>query len=957
MATVQKTSKINFYKFVQVKEPSSAAIKGDSSAAVAKSINSSTKAINNLGATVNSLVKIMDGLKAVAIGQLEAERLKSKKFEAQYTTPQKKEKDGGGLGILSIKTPSFLEGILNILGGLFKAAVITPALEWLADERNKKKVEDAVTAIWKLIKFVADFTKWGVTSIIDGLYDLLKDDATPLERFGGLIEGLTGLGGMMLGIRWLTNPGNIIRDFGGVLKFFHKNLLSSRAGMIRRMGALGLAVGAGVLIYKGVESFNDVRKNNPAMPGPDEVNAAAEEKAKGGSVKKLPQRANGGWINGPQSGYPVSLDGGRSTSFIGHGKEYVARKANGGAFVVPFDTPFTKRNPNLTQKRMGEAKSMGYDVPGFAAGGNLNKQIYLHWTAGSYNHKAGPYHATVQGNSKIYRHLPYSARTGHTYNRNSGNVGLSVASMGGTPWKSYPPKESQIDAMMLEAANIAKKWGWKPGDVNIKRVMTHAEAGSNKDGRNMHDNYGPVMWGGTGERWDWLQTKKTDKAGTGGDKLRQKMKKFMGDPNAKEVPEAGGLTSKDAMDGDGVSLTEIPLTLSGASKRLVGGDGNFLAEVNRVAKRIKAHPADLLGLMASESGLDPKADNGTHVGLIQFSASSAQSVGTTQAKLKNMTRAEQMKYVEKYLVPKLEGVPLDNGKVNAGNLYAAVFLPAFAAKGPNYILAKKGGFTDSWGHHPASWYSGNQGLDLNNDGAITIKELGKRIADKKKSFGINGGTMTISATDLNTVSPADHEDSNVSAPSGGNYGNSILGKVSPTAGMFAEDVYGRARVGSRASGARSGSDNQASAAAGASNVNRAGGNGTTVGTSPGSTISPAERRESANLQQATEQRNTARQMMNQRTQEMISTALDAVGKQNGANAQVIALAQQTIQQVMAQSQPPSQPQFIPTGGGGGGGISASGIGRAIGGNVGAAVGGTAAAILNSTNNPLRGIFR
>ena len=35
--------------------------------------------------------------------------------------------------------------------------------------------------------------------------------------------------------------------------------------------------------------------------------------------------------------------------------------------------------------------------------------------------------------------------------------------------------------------------------------MTHAEAASNRDGRWMHENYGPVIWGGTGERWDLLQ--------------------------------------------------------------------------------------------------------------------------------------------------------------------------------------------------------------------------------------------------------------------------------------------------------------------------------------------------------------------------------------------------------------------------------------------------------------------
>ena len=56
--------------------------------------------------------------------------------------------------------------------------------------------------------------------------------------------------------------------------------------------------------------------------------------------------------------------------------------------------------------------------------------------------------------------------------------------------------------MAKEAARIAKGWGWTKGDIDIKKVMTHGEAGSNKDGNIMHDNYGPTIWGGTGERWD-----------------------------------------------------------------------------------------------------------------------------------------------------------------------------------------------------------------------------------------------------------------------------------------------------------------------------------------------------------------------------------------------------------------------------------------------------------------------
>ena len=70
MATVQKNSKINFYKFVQVKDPSGSldpeVTKSDT--ALAKSINTNTQAINNLGDTVNSLGKVLVDLKKVSLG-------------------------------------------------------------------------------------------------------------------------------------------------------------------------------------------------------------------------------------------------------------------------------------------------------------------------------------------------------------------------------------------------------------------------------------------------------------------------------------------------------------------------------------------------------------------------------------------------------------------------------------------------------------------------------------------------------------------------------------------------------------------------------------------------------------------------------------------------------------------------------------------------------------------------
>ena len=98
-------------------------------------------------------------------------------------------------------------------------------------------------------------------------------------------------------------------------------------------------------------------------------------KSEGGEVAP-PKFAKGGWINGPMSGYPVSLDGGRSTAFIGHGLEWVGSKmASGGAFVVPYNTPATKKDSGLTSRRFREAMQGGYALPTKAEGGEVEQVI------------------------------------------------------------------------------------------------------------------------------------------------------------------------------------------------------------------------------------------------------------------------------------------------------------------------------------------------------------------------------------------------------------------------------------------------------------------------------------------------------------------------------------------------------------------------------------------------------
>ncbi|MEB3235013.1 MAG: N-acetylmuramoyl-L-alanine amidase [Cyanobacteriota bacterium] len=160
--------------------------------------------------------------------------------------------------------------------------------------------------------------------------------------------------------------------------------------------------------------------------------------------------------------------------------------------------------------------------------------IYLHWAATPYTWvRSGLYHSIISGEGHVHRLHSYAADLpAHTWRRNANSVALSCACMGGRPdpW-SLPPTKPQLEALCQEAAAVARSWGWSAEQITIQRLMTHAEAAANRDGRDAHDNYGPVIWGGTGERWDLLQLEKGGPP-TGGEQLRERVRQILrGDPS------------------------------------------------------------------------------------------------------------------------------------------------------------------------------------------------------------------------------------------------------------------------------------------------------------------------------------------------------------------------------------------------------------------------------------------
>jgi hypothetical protein len=149
----------------------------------------------------------------------------------------------------------------------------------------------------------------------------------------------------------------------------------------------------------------------------------------------------------------------------------------------------------------------------------------------------------------------------------------------------------------------------------------------------------------------------------------------------------------------------------------VQADTEFLNEVVRVSEEVGVNPDQLISVIDFETigSFSPSKKSGTSsgTGLIQFLEKTAKELGTTTQKLSQMTRAEQMVYVGRYLA-KYEG------KIkNTGDIYMAVHWPRGVGESDDYVLYRKG----------SKAYRANSSLDKSNDGTVTRGEALARLRD------------------------------------------------------------------------------------------------------------------------------------------------------------------------------------------------------------------------------------
>jgi soluble lytic murein transglycosylase-like protein len=143
-----------------------------------------------------------------------------------------------------------------------------------------------------------------------------------------------------------------------------------------------------------------------------------------------------------------------------------------------------------------------------------------------------------------------------------------------------------------------------------------------------------------------------------------------------------------------------------------------LAQLIALADELGVDADYLATVISFESGWDPamknRAGSGA-TGLIQFMPETAVGLGTTTAKLAQMTDAQQMPYVRKHFLANLG----KGGSRTLADVYMAVLYPKAVGKPEDFVLYAA----------PSAKYVQNSGLDRGNKGYVTKADGAQAVRD------------------------------------------------------------------------------------------------------------------------------------------------------------------------------------------------------------------------------------
>lgn len=156
-------------------------------------------------------------------------------------------------------------------------------------------------------------------------------------------------------------------------------------------------------------------------------------------------------------------------------------------------------------------------------------------------------------------------------------------------------------------------------------------------------------------------------------------------------------------------------------EKVTNNQPEFISGVKAIARKYRMNPNWIMALMNSETGgtFSPNQYNlagSGAVGLIQFMPSTAATLGTSTSQLASMTNVQQLEWVDKYIGYTMGYLGISSIK-DYDDLYLLIFYPVAIGK-PN-----------EWSF-PSSVYSQNKGIDINNDGIITISDFKEWVRKK-----------------------------------------------------------------------------------------------------------------------------------------------------------------------------------------------------------------------------------
>ena len=398
---VSKT-KINLYKFVSTTGIAAASDAEPKEKATVAVQEKQVEAINQLGGVVNGIAASLIKIEEIELARARALAKKAREFKPDYTTPKKIKANFATRMMEAFKAPNFLKGLLQMLGALFKMFVGIPILKWFADPRNRDKIKLTLMALWAVFKGISAFIKSTFVAGINSLAKAMRGDGmSTWQRIIFFAKGILAFGTLIIGLKWL-NPlriGKTIKEIGRIFKGFNVALFNFRNALRAKKGLKALKYGKGVAGTKFLSRGPGILKGAAVVGGLVSVGSlfmgGDAEAAEEGEEEEVPERReggpvgkqyttgrtigkNGGMIRGPETGYPVSLDGGKTTSFIGHGTEKVVSDKKGGGYVIPINNAATRANPYLTAYNEAAAAGMGMAPELFIGGlfkgaGNLLK--------------------------------------------------------------------------------------------------------------------------------------------------------------------------------------------------------------------------------------------------------------------------------------------------------------------------------------------------------------------------------------------------------------------------------------------------------------------------------------------------------------------------------------------------------------------------------------------------------